>query len=120
MESRQPFEFHDDIVVPEEGATSRSPGLMIEDAADGGKPESQPRTGKLATFTVGCHCAYRIAPKSKTFRVGKILNTSVSEASLVVHVYGPVTDSSIKLVWKPLFYDADGQTTFSLGAKQVS
>ena len=68
--------------------------------------------GKLAKLTVGQFCAYQQGQGSsdgiRRLRIGKVVNITRSESSVVVHRYRPLNDSRLRVRWIPLEVSVNG------------
>ena len=113
----------------EEQNGPRSLGQMLEDKTGPDKSErpvvpkraGKPGDGMLADLKVFQHIAYKVAPDakgkgSKQCCVGKVLTIQVGEREVTVHKYAAVFDSDLRIKWKPLVVNDEGQEVVDPGA----
>jgi len=127
LESKEPWQAEDDDAVLDVDCR-RSPGQMIEDdgqqvadrlAADTTKP------GKLSRIFPNTYIAYKsLRPnKADIFKrlceVGRVLNVSKVESSVVVHVHKPLSEGRLRVKWIPV-YVVEGSEVLGSGTEALT
>ena len=71
--------------------------------------------GKMEKLVTGMSVVYIVAArlldlkgKPKACGVGKLMNISRVEASVVVHCHRPESDGHLRIQWKPVFIEEGG------------
>ena len=74
------------------------------------------KPGKLEKITSGNYIAYTGHGGPKKCRIGKVLNVSKREASVLVHRHRPVVDGHMRVKWEPIFHE-QGTEVVGSGSK---
>jgi hypothetical protein len=98
LEGKEALRFDQD---QEEGR--RSPGEMAE--AD---PAPAFGTGKLSRMAVRQHIAYSVG-NARLCRIGRIVSLQHASGTVTVHRHGAISDGRLRVIWKPVMIDAEGQ-----------
>ena len=119
---KQPLDFVAEDAVYLNSDPKWSPGMMLEDQGEQlrGLTEVQEETakhlrmnpGKMEKLVTGMSIVYIVEArlldprgKPKACSVGKVLNVSRAEASIVVHCHRPISDGHLRVQWKPVFVE---------------
>ena len=94
---------------------NRTLGEMLREAQSPQDSAEGPAVRKPKGFQVGVHFAYK-GDGAKRCRVGKILGVSDLERLATLHRFGAVTDSRLRVLWKPLYQDRENEGGFTAGA----
>ena len=101
-------EAEDEVYVD---AVRRSPGLILD---DGGRTKAETeeslqqnrvKLGKLEKITQGTFIAYTGSGGPKKCNIGKVLNVSKREASVLVHKHRPSSAGHMRVKWEPMFHE---------------
>ena len=87
----------------------------MRDAQSPQDPAEGPAVRKPRGLQVGVHFAYK-GDGTKRCRVGKVLGVSDLERLVTLHRFGAVTDSRLRVLWKPLYQDRENEGGFTTGA----
>ena len=82
--------------------------------------------GKMEKLVTGMSVVYVVAArlldlkgKPKACGVGKLMNISRVEASVVVHCHRPVNDGHLRIQWKPVFIE-EGVQVLGSGSRPMT
>ena len=75
------------------------------------KDVARMKPGKLEKITSGNFVAYtgEGTGRVKKCRIGKVLNVSKREASLLIHKHRPVVDGHMRVKWEPMFHEGGAE-----------
>ena len=93
---------------------NRTLGEMARDAQNSGSTD-EPAVRRPRGLQVGVHFAYK-GEGTRRCRVGKVLGVSELERSATLHRFGAVTDSRLRVLWKPLYADQEHEGGVAAGA----
>ena len=79
---------------------------MVTDARKPARVRKVTQTVRFENLNPGMFAAYRTSVRAKSCLIGKVLNVSRLEESMVVHVYKALPSDDLRIHWTPKFVDA--------------